>query len=85
MKTAADFPRYKYHLDLVHKIVHHGQKKGIPISFRDLESTILVLGRITEEYKNLFKPLTFEKCPCNGKLCNTLIVLFRIINMRRLA
>lgn len=67
MKTEADFPRFKYHLNLVHQLLHHAQQNGIAISSSNLESTILILGRITEEYRNLFKPLTFENCLWNGK------------------
>ena len=63
----ADFPRYKYHLNLVQNIVHHAQQQGITITSMDLESTILIFGSITEEYRNLLKPLTFVKCACNGK------------------
>ena len=63
----ADFPRYKYHLNLVQNIVHHAQQQGITITSMDLESIILIFGSITEEYRNLLKPLTFVKCACNGK------------------
>ena len=73
LKPEADLPRYKYHLDLVQTIVRQAQQKGIPDTSPIFESTILVFGRITEEYRNLFEPLTIEKCPCNGTSFDTLM------------
>lgn len=73
MKPEADLPRYKYHLDLVQNIVRQAQQKGIPDTSPTLESTILIFGRITEEYRNLFEPLTIEKCLCNGTSFYTLV------------
>ena len=56
-----DFPRFKYHCNLLRKIFDRDQERNSPKLFNSLLSTILVYGRITESILALLHPLTLDE------------------------
>ena len=56
-----DFPRFKYHCNLLRKILDHDQERNNPEQLNSTLSTILVFGRITESILALLHPLTLDE------------------------
>lgn len=57
------FPRYKYHLHLIQKIV---QRKETHSHELPPSSSILLFGRITTTYRSLLLPLEFKELEEHG-------------------
>ena len=64
----SDFPRFKYHLNLVKKLIDHKDKvTGIKSQCQPaLKSSILIYGKSNEARKKLFDPLSIIPFPRKG-------------------
>lgn len=81
--TSAMFPRYKYHLELIQKIIDREIKEDANITIKDVykisRTTIQVhvYGSTIEEIRELLDPLEMRESPGNGQqLGNVILVAF---------